>query len=159
MQWCEKYSIGIDEIDRQHKILFDFFTQVDLAISDGGRWPEIHFPLVRLREYSRLHFGAEESLMRMADYPGVERHAKEHHGILQKLQSLENRSLHADVTAEMTQFLRDQLIRHILHQDMDYARHFANGGRIAVRKPSPAPEQTGTELPVDEEKGRNEADH
>ena len=156
MQWCEKYSIGIDEIDRQHRILLDFVTQVERAVNHGGRWSEIYFPLVRLREYTRTHFGLEESLMRMSDYSDTERHVEEHHNILQKMQSLENRSLRTDVTSDMTHFLRDQLVSHFLYQDMGYAYHFANGGFIAVRNHSSTSKLIETELLVAKEMSRIE---
>lgn len=147
MQSSDEYSIGIDEIDRQHRVLFDLFAQVEQAIRHGGRWTEIHYPLVRLREYTRLHFGAEESLMRISGYPETEKHEEEHRGFLQKLQSLENKSLHAAVTSEMTQFLRHRLVSHIMQHDIDYARYFANGGSIAVRIPHPSREQASAESP------------
>jgi hemerythrin-like metal-binding protein len=134
MQWQDSYSIGIEEIDSQHRMLLDNFTLVEEAIRRGGGWSEIHFPLRQLRVYAEMHFSTEESLMRMSDYPGTEQHIESHRNILQKLIELEKQSLQTDVCAELTAVLRNWLLGHIMHADLDYARHFANGGRILVRR-------------------------
>lgn len=133
MQWNESFSIGIDEIDRQHKLLLEYFASLQAAIGNGGRWSDIHFPLVKLREYAYTHFGMEESLMLMSDYPGTAEHIEGHRKILAKLDDLEKESLQNDITSGATEFLRNWLVGHILHSDKDYAQHFAKGGRIIVR--------------------------
>ena len=40
MQWNEDLSVGIDEIDKQHRILLDYFNLLLDAISMGGRWSD-----------------------------------------------------------------------------------------------------------------------
>lgn len=134
MQWDDSFSIGIDEIDHQHKMLLDCFTLLQDAIDKGGRWMDVHFPLVQLREYAHIHFGVEESLMRMSDYPGTAEHIECHRKILGKLEELEKESLRRDIAEEVTAVLRHWLIGHIMRTDKDYARHFANGGKIVVRE-------------------------
>lgn len=133
LNWDDSFTVGIDEIDHQHKLLLDYFSLLLDAIAMGGRWSDVHFPLVQLREYAYSHFGKEESLMRMSDYPGTEEHCESHRKIIQGLDALEKDSLHKNITEEATAFLQNWLIGHIMHADKDYARHFANGGKIIVR--------------------------
>lgn len=133
MQWDQNLSVGIDEIDRQHKLLLDYFNLLLDAISMGGRWSDTHFPLMQLREYAAGHFGKEESLMLMSDYPGTEEHIASHRKIIKGLDDLERESLNKNISDQATELLRDWLLGHIMHADKAYARHFANGGKIVVR--------------------------
>lgn len=133
MQWNEDLSVGIDEIDKQHRILLDYFNLLLDAISMGGRWSDMHFPLMQLREYATTHFGKEESLMLMSDYPGTEEHIDSHRKIIKGLDDLEKESLNKNLSDEATALLQHWLLGHIMHADKEYARHFANGGKIIVR--------------------------
>lgn len=132
MQWDARFSIGIDVIDHQHQVLLEHFSQLQQAIEAGGRWSDVHFPLIALREYAHSHFHVEECLMRMSDYPETEAHIESHHKILQQLGSLEHSSLQKNLAAEDACFLRDWLVGHIMKADRDYANHFANGGQIRI---------------------------
>lgn len=134
MQWDNTYSIGIDEIDNQHKLLIDYITLLQDAIACGGRWSDVHFPLIQLREFAEMHFRIEESLMSMSDYPDTANHLEAHREILRRLAGLERSSLEKmNVAADEALFLREWLFGHIMKADRDYARHFANGGKIIVR--------------------------
>lgn len=134
MDWDEKFAIGIDEIDRQHRILLDYFSLLHDAIKLGQRWSTFYFPLIRLKEGAQFLFMLEESLMIMSEYPGTQDHIEAHRKILRQLGELELKSLHRDLVIEDAQFLRDWLIGHIIKSDRDYARHFATGGRIIVKE-------------------------
>lgn len=133
MQWEKEYSIGIDEIDHQHQTLLGYMRLLAEAIDNGGRWTDIHFPLVQLREFAQNHFALEESLMRMSDYTGTADHIEGHRKILKSLTDLEKMSLEKNITNEDARFMQQWLIGHIMKTDRDYAEHFANGGRIVVR--------------------------
>ena len=133
MQWDDNLSVGIDEIDKQHKLLLDYFNLLLDAIALGGRWSDTHFPLMQLREYALNHFGKEETLMLMSDYPGTEEHIESHRKIIKGLDELEKESLSKNITADVTAHLQHWLLGHIMHADKAYAKHFANGGKIIVR--------------------------
>lgn len=134
VQWDERFAIGIDVIDHQHRMLLDYFTLLNDAIASGGRWSDVHFPMLQLREYAQHHFSVEEALLRMSDYPTTEVHIESHRTILQNLENLERSSLQKNLRPEDADFLRDWLLGHTLKADRDFALHFATGGRIVVRK-------------------------
>lgn len=134
MEWDDRFSVGIKEIDQQHKILLDYFALLHDAIEGGGRWSDVHFPLVQLKEYAHIHFMMEEALMGMSDYPGTQEHIEAHRKIIQQLEELEQKSLHKNLKVQDADFLRDWLMGHMLKTDRDYARHFANGGKIMVKE-------------------------
>lgn len=134
MQWDDAYSIGIEEIDNQHKILFDYFRVLLDAARIGGRWAETHFPLMQLRDYAITHFGKEESLMRMSDYDETDKHIESHEKIIARLNELETASIqHKNICKDTAALIQHWLVAHIMHADRRYAQHFMNGGKIVVR--------------------------
>ena len=74
MQWKDEYSVGVAEIDEQHKGVIELFTVIDTAIDNREGWSDVFFKLEQLREHARFHFALEESLMRMHDYPKQAEH-------------------------------------------------------------------------------------
>jgi long-subunit acyl-CoA synthetase (AMP-forming) len=68
MKWSDEYSVGIQEIDDQHKKLISMFAAVEESIVSAGSWSDIHYGLVTLKEFARSHFLLEQALMRMSGY-------------------------------------------------------------------------------------------
>jgi hemerythrin len=123
MQWKDEYSIGIEEIDKQHRVLLDCFTLIEDSIALNESWTNVHFAVVELREFARIHFAVEETLMRMFNFPDAEPHAKAHQGFFARLQEIEQKSLRVNASEEMATFLRDWLVKHICTADRGYAEH------------------------------------
>lgn len=127
------FLIGIDEIDRQHQHLIDLFDEGVAVLAESGNWPDVHFAFVRLREAMEIHFGYEESLLRMTNYPAVEDHAHQHRAIIRNLVSLEVGSIKAAPEIEMLLAARSAMIEHICDADRDYAGYLAAGATIEVK--------------------------
>jgi len=124
MKWRTEFSVGIEEIDEQHKVLADCVTLIENAVIGKERWLAVHSALVRAADFARIHFAVEESLMRIHAYPALERHIVEHRKFSDVLESLQTRSLSADVSEEMIPFLRGWLEEHVPMHDKPYAAHF-----------------------------------
>jgi hemerythrin len=124
MKWRTEFSVGIEEIDEQHKVLADCVTLIENAVIGKERWLAVHSALVRAADFARIHFAVEESLMRIHAYPALERHIVEHRKFSDVLESLQTRSLSADVSEEMIPFLRGWLEEHVPMHDQPYASHF-----------------------------------
>ena len=66
-KWKERYKLGIEEIDRQHKNLFDIGARVyDLAVLKDSydHYDEIMSVLNELLDYTKYHFTYEEDLIK-----------------------------------------------------------------------------------------------
>ena len=63
--WSDDFSINIQEIDEQHKVLVDLLNQLHVAIREHHGKTTSREILNRLAEYTRTHFLLEESLMRL----------------------------------------------------------------------------------------------
>ena len=134
MHWKAEYSVGIDEIDKQHRVLLDYFNLIEDAVAAGGTWSSLHFILIQLHEFARIHFSVEEALMHLFGYPEVADHMGLHQAFFIKLKELEQQSLKTDVTKGTVEFLHNWLVQHILGADKGYARHIAGGAQVVLSK-------------------------
>lgn len=126
MEWKPEYSIGIEDIDRQHRGLVDCITLVEESVKSGDRWSAVHFATLQLRDYTHVHFAVEETVMKLIKYPQTEAHIREHHEFLRRLAEFEQNSLSNTIQDDMLGFLGDWFVNHILKVDRDYSRYIAN---------------------------------
>ncbi len=129
MKWTKEFSVGIQEIDEQHKILADCVTSLETSVVGRERWMAVHSALIRASDFTRIHFAVEESLMRIHAYPGLEEYIAEHRRFSEHLEMLKHKSLTANVSEEMIDFIRGWLEIHVPTQDKRYAAYFQAGWR------------------------------
>ena len=133
MDWQKKYSIGIPEIDEQHKQLFDCIDRLESAGDERQRELAVYFVMEQLDDYARIHFAVEEIVMRLFDYPGLEAHAAEHRAFAQRLTQLKASELNEDIHAQAGKFLREWLVEHIQGSDKLYATYLLDNGATLKR--------------------------
>lgn len=144
MKWKEEYSVGIHEIDAQHKLLVDCISRLRESVNKKEKGLAVHFTLVQLADFARIHFATEESLMRIHQYPELEEHIQEHHQFIAELHALQEKALTADVSREMAEFLVTWLAGHIMTTDKRYASFLPRAGVVFMsaqtgKGPSPRP--------------------
>lgn len=128
--WQPEYSVGVIEIDEQHKRLLDLLNRLQEAMA-GGRGRQALGPIVsELVLYTERHFATEERLMRAHQYPDFEAHRKEHETLTRTVQEFlkEFETNKLAMTVRVMQFLKNWLISHILNTDKKYVSHFAARG-------------------------------
>lgn len=130
MQWKEEYSVGIVEIDEQHKSLLEYFTVIENAIESRESWSDVFFKLEQLRAHAHFHFAVEESLMRLHGYPRLSEHADLHKHFISKLDQLQMTTLSRQVTIDTILYLRAWYADHMKAADMDYAQFIIRGARV-----------------------------
>jgi hemerythrin len=118
-----KYSIGIAEIDRQHRKLFDLFSQLYEAIQEGHAAEVIDGVLTKVVDYTAYHFAHEEKLLRLHGYADEQAHRAEHARLSEQAKALVERlkAGRDDVTLPTLKFLCDWLRQHILGSDRKFA--------------------------------------
>jgi hemerythrin-like metal-binding protein len=81
IEWKNGYRIGDADIDTQHEELFRRAANVAVADSLEGQmsWA------LSLYEYTKTHFAHEENLMGRINYPDLEKHKKQHRGLISML--------------------------------------------------------------------------
>lgn len=78
LDWDDEFVSGDDDIDRQHKDLFELTNRL-VAGRDGGlSASQVRAVLAELKEHAVAHFRVEERLLEQHGYPDVQRHAESH---------------------------------------------------------------------------------
>jgi hemerythrin len=134
MQWKNEYSIGITEIDDQHKGVIDLFSVIDAAINARESWSDIFFKLEKLREHARYHFAVEESLMRMHGYSRLAEHIEQHKHFLDKLDQLSMTTLSRQVTMNTINYLSNWYAEHMQTQDREFVRFIIDNGKVNLTR-------------------------
>ncbi len=130
VEWSDTLSVGIEEIDEQHKVLVDLVNQMHEAIHQRHGSDVVIGILGTLAEYTRIHFAVEESLMRILNYPGYEQHKEIHEELLHTVQDLQEKvaSGKRSIGFELMHFLKTWLTKHIMEEDMQYSGFFLKAG-------------------------------
>lgn len=130
VNWTPKMSVGIVKIDKQHQGLFDIMNQLHEGMLQGRGKEVLGAAITNLTQYTKIHFGDEEALLRLHGYPKLAEHLKMHETFRQKLAELDNQ--HKAGTAALAvstlDFLRDWLTKHILVVDTQYKDFLAAKG-------------------------------
>lgn len=123
VEWTDELSVGIEEIDEQHKVLVNLinrlFDETVVHQADPSVMDEILHELI---EYTVIHFAVEESLFRIFDYPETELHTRHHDELKAQVLDIQKKVKlrEAVVNTELLIFLKKWLENHILHEDKRY---------------------------------------
>jgi len=115
--WEESLSVGVEAIDADHKkliSLLDKLTEHSLAKGD------VDAVLNELIDYTLHHFRREEAIMEACGYPDLDEHRSIHGQLAKKVGQLAEEwyeDANAKVMEELVQFLREWLVKHIMHDD------------------------------------------
>ncbi|MEI7843918.1 MAG: bacteriohemerythrin [Gallionellaceae bacterium] len=134
MEWKNEYSLGIQEIDDQHKALLRSFNKIKEAIRTEQAWSGTHFSILELREHALSHFAVEEAMMRLFGYPETEAHRESHKLFLAKLEDISNSSIRKSASTKMLASLQEWLTNHIVESDKDYAQFILAGATVVRSK-------------------------
>ena len=122
--WKDEYSVGIEEMDNDHKKLLNLINQLQTAVHyyTGKEFEEK--ALDELVDYTKTHFKKEEKLMEDNDYADLEAHKLQHQQFIDKVNhSVEQYKKDSDVTITDTlKFLKEWLINHINGTDKEYGK-------------------------------------
>lgn len=132
--WQDIYSLGIEEIDDQHKHFFELVNKIYDALLDGEKkdtnWVVI---IGELCNYALYHFSTEETYVLKFQCEGIEHHIKLHDSFRQKTKEFMSRVSECtdfkDLALEVADYARDWLTNHILAIDKSYIECFHAHGK------------------------------
>lgn len=130
VRWIESMSIGVPEIDRQHKELLELVNKTWETAQEPGAAQETGIVLRRLCDYVIEHFAAEEALMDPEAYAHYDRHVQEHiEGSMKALDFLEAYNEGRDVRLEeFLEFAVAWVKHHIQETDKTLGEYLAAKG-------------------------------
>lgn len=124
MMWKESYRLGVDNIDAQHKKLFEQAGALVEEI-EGEKRPEIYKGIISfLQEYVVTHFRDEEAYFASIGYAEEEEHKKQHRELTALVQKcameLEQSDYALEVIKKLIGMLSAWLIYHVVNEDLKY---------------------------------------
>ncbi|MDH3596538.1 MAG: bacteriohemerythrin [Rhodospirillales bacterium] len=129
MQWTEAMSVGLEELDDDHKVLIKVINDLAANAGDAARRDVVRQCLLSLRRYAEFHFAREEKVMSACKYPGLDSQKNEHRDFVKRIQEVTSR-FDEDTTGSvevvneaLLNFLKEWLNHHILIEDMAYRPH------------------------------------
>lgn len=129
--WDESLATGVEEIDAQHREIFDRFNKLFTACSEGRGKEEVMKSIAFLREYVQDHFSLEEKLQQRSNYPGYAAHKSQHNAFILDVDRLEKSFNEEGATLSLVimtnKALTSWLLQHISKVDTEFAKHLKTG--------------------------------
>ena len=120
--WKDSLSVGIDEIDAQHRQLIEYINDLGVVLEKNASRGEIQRVFNLLLDYTKNHFSLEEELMSKHGYPLYSEHKIAHDRFCEKLLSLYEEYLEGvSVGNKILSYLGTWLVTHISKDDNHYA--------------------------------------
>ncbi len=126
IRWDDKLKVGNLEIDSDHRELVSLINdfEIEAKSASGIDRHRIQVTLERLQLYAHDHFAREEYIQAVAKYAGLEENRRQHLALRKTLAEY-IRKFNADefadaaaAAAEMSAFLDDWLMTHIVEVDL-----------------------------------------
>jgi hemerythrin len=130
INWSAKYSVGVKNLDEQHKVLIDMLNELHAAMLKGQAQNLAGTLLPKVQRHARDHFSTEERLMESTKFPGLAEHRAEHSALLARADEYAARHKRGDISVylELLTFMRDWLTNHMQKVDQKYTIWFNEHG-------------------------------
>ncbi|ACB84230.1 bacteriohemerythrin [Natranaerobius thermophilus] len=119
MLWKDKYKIGVEEIDRQHKELFERVGNFLKVVRSDENWEDkldtVKETLEFMKEYVVIHFDSEEAFQKKIDFPGYEEHKEIHENFKQEVEEYARRFEEENYNEELVQEFGGKLMAWLIN--------------------------------------------
>ena len=128
-EWDDEYSVGIVEIDEQHKKLLIRISEFYEAVKID-REEAFAYLLDSIIDYVSEHFSTEERYMATYEFPEAESHKEEHADFKDRILAVKEKLENGEhvVTLDTTRMLRHWVRDHVLGTDKRYSKFFMQCG-------------------------------
>lgn len=128
---CEKFSVGHDLIDADHRALVDHLNLLYGAVAAKASIDEQSRLLEALISRTETHFHHEEALMQQMGYTGFDKHKAEHDMLLEEVRELQVRFNSGSITLtdSLFDYLSEWLNFHTVTTDKKLADAVAKAGK------------------------------
>lgn len=119
IEWKDKYSIEIDEIDNQHKKLISIINDLYNEAERRAEVYNLEEILDRLTDYTIYHFSQEEKILKSIENFSPDEHISEHENFIIKIKNFREKFKRGEetITYDLLFFLKDWLLDHIMVKD------------------------------------------
>lgn len=117
--WDDRYKLGIDSIDVQHKQLFALVSRLYALDDEHSTKEELSGILGEFSEYMKTHFSDEEEYMLSIGYPQLDEHKQLHQDLIDKLVAVVKSSPTLSILKiKMRVIAKRVLVDHIVREDI-----------------------------------------
>ena len=123
MEWTAEMSVGLSELDDDHKMLVRVINQLANNAGQAGALRQCIFALMR---YAEFHFAREEHVLQACGFQELAEHKVEHADFTAQIQALAKRfeedpeAAAPEINEKLLDYLKNWLTHHILIVDMAY---------------------------------------
>ncbi len=143
-KWTDEFSIGVDEIDRDHKRLLELLNDLHDAVEAGASRAILGNALDGVMLYVNYHFAHEEGLLLRMSYPGYEKHRQQHQSLMVTVkevhESFQSQASDA-LPRQVPEFLTNWLFEHVLRADRAFSLYIEENSGAPVQQACPANSQ------------------
>ncbi len=120
--WTSDFSVGVAEIDDQHRNLIDLVNDLHQAMTEGHGWNEMEATFKGLSAYIQKHFSYEEGLLEKFNYPDMDLHRLEHKVFVRQIQKFRSQYDAGEylISQKVMNYLKEWLTQHIKVIDKEY---------------------------------------
>lgn len=131
IEWSPDLSVGIETIDEQHLKLIELLQGLEDAVRVSKDAGLIEDTITNLFNYAKVHFAAEEELLKKHKYPEEKLHQMEHNKFITKaFEFRENFDARKPgLNLEVVNFLSSWILSHIQITDQRYTRYLKKHGQ------------------------------
>jgi hemerythrin len=121
--WNEKFSVGMETMDNQHKHFLNLLNNLGDEIQRKNSPEMVEMSINRLFNYAMIHFRDEEKILSTCGYPEIEQQRREHSFFVKQVKEMEASHQGGNLVRleSVVSFLRDWFINHIMTEDKEYA--------------------------------------
>ena len=130
--WNDSYSVGVEEVDNQHKMLIKSLNELHEAMLSHKAKDVIGGILKGLTDYVGVHFSYEENLMKKHRFPGLKDHKSSHQAFTRRVAEFQNKFEEGSLmlSMEVMNFLRYWLQDHIKGADQQFGEFLKQKGVV-----------------------------
>jgi hemerythrin len=137
LQWSSALTLGVPDLDAQHRELFERVDRLLDSMLHGDRTEAVQLASF-LRDHVVLHFAAEEHLMLELGFPDAQRHLTEHRAFAASMLELDGAFKERGATAELVVRLEREVMAWL--RDHVYVADVALGRFVTKALGAPAVE-------------------
>lgn len=135
IQWTQQLSVGVEQIDEEHRELFDRVNRLLEAMAKAKARDELAPLVAFLSDYVSTHFGGEQRLMQQYRYPDTAEHLAQHAYFVGEFKALaaelDKGGPTALVTIKLNRLLCDWLRDHVGTTDRKVGEFLRSAGMTA----------------------------
>lgn len=126
--WNPSLAVGIENIDEEHKAIFDMFGKLYDQMKAGNGHDYYEEMIDFLNDYVTSHLEKEEAFQREINYPDYLYHKKVHDNFKLEVEKMLKAHKESGISNQelikLNLFVKDWLIKHIHDVDMRLATYY-----------------------------------